>query len=150
MPEGYDLGGVNPILLRECYDLASQYEQLDAAKNILRDKSKRLDNNDSYSDQCFMPIYESYMQIISGALYELSLEGHTATDNRETRFIQRTYDLSETAEKEFVLALLALRNGRSETQRLEALNHIRKAQEYSPNDPRYLALATILINASQK
>lgn len=137
----------NASLFKECYDLAAQYEQLDAAKNILRDKSKKIRIADGYDSVQTQSSAESDMQILSEALYELALEGYAASDsNRSDRNISRVSSLPDSGEKEYLLALISLRNRTDETARNEALNHISRALAYSPNDPRYFYLSQILMN----
>lgn len=136
---------IEAFQLKECYELAAQYETLDSAKIILREKSKRIAIPKDY-----LPIQEdatyeeTEMQIVSEALYGLTLEGFAASENTEFRYAHKINNLQNSAEKEYLLALLALRNGTNETQRLKALQHIMVAHSYSPNDPRYIALAHVL------
>ena len=84
------------------------------------------------------------MQIVSEAIYGLTLEGFAASGNTAFKYAHKINNLPSSAEKEYVLALLALRNRTDEEQRLYALRHISVALSYSPNDPRYIALANVL------
>lgn len=103
--------------LKECYDLAVQFEKHDTARDILREKSKKID------------IQKNGIPIQA-----------VCTETEMTL---------SSAEKEYILALLALRNGTNETQRFKALKHIRTALSDSPNDPRYIALAAVLQDAER-
>lgn len=133
------------VKLKECYDLAAQYEKLDTAREVLRDRSKKIDIPKDYVPMQEDASYqETEMQVVSEAIYELTLEGFAASENTEFQYAHKISNLPSSAEKEYVLALLALRSGANETQRLNALRHISAALGYSPNDPRYIALASVL------
>ncbi len=131
--------------MKECYDLATQFEKLDTARDVLREKSKKIDIPKNYIPvQADATYQETDMQIVSEAIHGLSLEGFAASENTGFKYAHKINNLPVSAEKEYVLALLALRNGTNETQRLDALRHISVALSYSPNDPRYIALASVL------
>lgn len=131
--------------LKECYDLATQFEKLDTARDVLREKYKKIDIPKNYIPvQTDVSYQETEMQIVSEAIYWLTLEGFAASENIGFKYAHKINNLPNSAEKEYVLALLALRNGTNETQRLDALRHISVALSYSPNDPRYIALASVL------
>ena len=72
------------------------------------------------------------------------MEGAAGTTSDSFRAQYEISSMPNCGDKEYLLAIMALRNGRSETQRLEALRHVSLALSYSPNDPRYIALAKIL------
>lgn len=136
---------IETFQLKECYDIATQFERIDIARDVLREKLKKIDIPKNYIPvQADAPYTETEMQIISEVLYELSLEGFAASENIGFRYAYKISSLPSSAEKEYVLALLALRNGTNETQRLDAQRHISVALNYSPNDPRYIALASVL------
>lgn len=137
--------GTEAYQLKECYDLAVQFVKLDIAKDVLREKSKKIDFPKTYaSEQTNAKYVETEMQIISEALYELTLEGFVASESTGFKYAYKINSLPESAEKEYLMALLALRNGTNETQRLDAMRHISVALSYSPDDPRYIALANVL------
>lgn len=134
--------------LKECYEIATQFENLDTAKEVLRDKSKALDIPMNYAPvQTDASYQETEMQIVSEAIYGLTLEGFSVAENAGFRYSHKIDSLPSSAEKEFVLALLSLRNGTHETQRLDALRHVSVALSFSPNDPRFIALANVLQEA---
>ena len=140
-----DWDNIEAFQLKECYELATQFEKLDTARDVLREKSKKIDIPQNYVPvQADATYQETEMQIVSEAIYGLSLEGFAASENSGFKYAHKINNLPSSAEKEFVLALLALRSGTNETQRLEALRHISVALSYSPNDPRYIALASVL------
>lgn len=136
---------IEAFQLKECYDLATQFEKLDTAKDVLRERSKKIDIPKNYVPvQADAAYEETEMQIVSEAIYGLTLEGFAASENTGFKYAHKINNLPSSAEKEFVMALLALRNGTNETQRLDALRHISVALSYSPNDPRYIALVNVL------
>lgn len=136
---------IEAFQLKECYDLATQFEKLDTAKEVLREKSKRINIPKNYVPvQADVSYQETEMQIVSEAIYGLTLEGVSASDNGGFRYSHKVDNLPSSAEKEFILALLSLRSGTNETQRLDALRHISVALSYSLDDPRYIALASVL------
>lgn len=136
---------VQSFQLKECYDLAARFEKFDTARDILREKSKRIKNSKKYvSVQKGLLDGETEMQIISEAIYELTLEGLVGSKNTRFHCIYKIENLPNSAEKEYILALLDLRSGTDETHRLSALRHISAALSHSPNDPRYITLASIL------
>lgn len=137
--------GLKSLLLKECYDLAMRFEELDTARGVIREKSRKIAIPKNYiSEQIDVAYSESDMQIISKVIYGLSLEGFSAVENTGVKYEHEINKLPSSAEKEYVMALLALRSGTNETQRVNALRHIRAAYSYSPNDPRYIALASVL------
>lgn len=141
---------IEAFQLKECYDLAAQFEKLDTARSVLRERSKKIDIPENYIPvQANASYPESEMQVVSEAIYGLTLEGFAASENTGFKYAHKIDGLPDSAEKEYVLALLSLRNGTNETQRLEALRHISVALSYSPNDPRYIALADILKDADK-
>ncbi len=145
MANDYNWDSPEAFLFKECYDLATAFEKLDIAKDVLREKSKRVNIPSNYipsGEDVYLP--ETDMKIISDAIFELSLEGFTASGNKEFKNGHRISALPDSSEKEYVLALMALRSGTSESQRLEALRHLMAALDEVPDDPRYLALANIL------
>lgn len=136
---------IEAFQLKECYNLATQLEKLDIAKEVLREKSQKIDIPINYIPvQADATYQETEMQVVSEAIYGLTLEGFTASENTGFKYVPKINNLPSSAEKEYLLALLALRNGTNETQRLGALRHISAALSYSPNDPRYIALASVL------
>lgn len=141
---------IEAFQLKECYDLATQFEKLDTAKDVLREKSKKIDIPKNYIPiQVDATYEETEMQIVSEAIYGLTLEEFVASESAEFKYAHKINNLPSSAEKEYVLALLALRSGTSEPQRINSLEHIRVALSYSPDDPRYIALASVLQDVSR-
>lgn len=131
-------------VLKECYALAAQYEQMDAAREILRAKARKINMPDGYFPAGQAPA--SLQQSVSKVVQALVFPGG---DPAQTGFgLQREVDaLPDGAEKEYLQALLELHRGTGESQRLRAIRHISAAREHSPNDPRYIALAEVLQEA---
>lgn len=151
MAKDISLDSLEAFQLKECYELASQFEKLDIAKNVLRDKAKKLDIPTNYAPVQTDAVYqETEMQIVSEALYELTLEGFAASEKTGFKYAYKINNLPASAEKEYLLTLLALRNGTNETQRLDAIRHLSVALSFSPNDPRFIALAKVLQEAGDK
>lgn len=135
------------FLLKECYDLAERYAMLGGAKDVLRGKSGQIDLPENYVPAQTDAAYpESDMQVISEAMFGLTLQGYAAS-GEDPNYSHRVSSLPPSAEKEYFLALMALRNGMNESQRTEALRHLSLALAESPNDPRYIALRYILVEA---
>lgn len=141
----YNSDSKEAVLLKECYDLATQFEKSDIAKDILRDKSKQLGVLPSQIPQDSTAFYETEMQVASAVLCALSLEGYSNSENSAFRYDHKVNNLpSDSAEKEYLYSLLALRDARNETQRSNALMHLSKAMDIEKSDPRYIALAMVL------
>ena len=136
---------IDPCLLRECYDLAAQYETLDTAKAVLLEKSKRVaisDIDEMMREDRFY--HESPMQIVSDIINGLTQEKAETNENNRYKYFRLTNKLPNSPEKEYIFALLSLWGESSERQRIETLEHISAALAGSPDDPRYIALAKIL------
>ena len=135
---------IESFLLKECYTLAVQYEENGAARNILRARGKKISIPDGYvPDGNNITLPTSTQQTVSNIIYALTMEGTgTTTDSFSAQ--HEISSIPNCGDKEYLLAIMALRSGRSETQRLEALRHVSLALSYSPNDPRYITLAEIL------
>ena len=134
-------------MLKECYEIASQYESLDISKSVLRERSRRIDLTMDYVPvQTGSPIPQSDMQVLSEAMRVLSLADYSSPNNSVQGLRYKLNTLSDSGEREFVLSLLALSNGTSDSVLIEAAEHVIKACSISPNDPRYIALAKILSN----
>ena len=136
---------IESFLLKECYTLAAQYEANGAARNILRSRGNKISIPDGYiPDGSNITLPTSTQQTVSNIIYALTMEGAAGTTSDSFKAQHELSSMPDCEDKEYLLAIMALRNGRSETQRLEALKHVRLALSYSPDDPRYIALAKIL------
>ena len=97
---------IESFLLKECYDLAARYESQDIVRNILREKCQRINIPDGYVPlQGNTPYQETEMQILSQAVYELTLEGYATDVNSEFQYIHKINGLPTSAEKEYLLAI---------------------------------------------
>lgn len=133
------------FLLKECYTLAAQYESNAAARDILRSRGRKISIPDGYiPDGSNITLPNSTQQAVSNVIYALTMEGAAGTASDSFREQHEISAMPNCGDKEYLLAILALRNGRNETQRLEAMRHVSLALSYSPNDPRYITLAEIL------
>ena len=139
---------IEAFQLKECYDLAAQCVKIDVARDVLRDRSRKIDLPPNYvpmhSD---MSLPDSSMQVLTQAVRSLAMEGFAVSDGSRVGDYYKVHSLPDSAEKAFVQALLALREGTNETQRLQALNRLSVALSFSHNDPRYIALVEILNSA---
>ena len=136
---------IESFLLKECYTLAAQYEANGAARDILRARGRKISIPDGYiPDGSNITLPNSTQQTVSNIIYALTMEGAAGITSDSFRAQHEISSMPNGGDKEYLLAILALRNGRSETQRLEALRHVSLALSYSPNDPRYKTLAEIL------
>lgn len=150
MKDEFNWDSIEGFQLKECYELAQQYEHLDIARDIIREKRKRVNLPNNYVPiQPNASYTETDMQIASDVMYSLSLEGAGSSERNEFNNAHKVKNISNIAEREFLLALLALRKGTSETQRVEALRHLGIANSYSPNDIRYITLINIIRDANK-
>jgi len=147
----YEKSNSNTIKLKECYELAAQYESDPTVKEILQQKAQKIHiqddieaeiggehNRDSFT-----------MQTVSNAMRRLSLEGMGAMPDTSFVLAKEIDLLPENGETELLRAILVLRSGMNESQRLESLRHLNNALSYARNDPRCVALAKILQEAEQ-
>ena len=138
------------FLLNECYTLSSTIVNDNETQKLLREKADKINVPSEYiplfSDASYT---ESEMQILTKAIKSLAEEGHISSSKDDSQTYFKVSQLHESAEKEYVLALLSLRNATNETQRLAALQHLSVALSYSPDDPRYITLSQIIKEASE-
>lgn len=108
-------------LLKECYTLAAQSTQEDAARELLQARAQQID----------LPADSPAQQ------------PGTAAPGPE----QAAHSEAENA---YVQALSALRAGTGEQQRTRALDCLTRSLQAEPEDPRVLALSQILIQVSRQ
>ena len=145
MADEKTLDSLELFQLKECYELAVLYANDEMAKNVLREKAKLIEIPTDYIPTQDDAVYmESEMQILSDAMYALALEGSTSSLNAGFKYKNKIDSLPESGEKEYMLALLSLRKGTAESNRIEALGHLMAALAYTPNDPKMIMLARIL------
>ena len=136
---------IQSFLLKECYTIAAQYEANSSARDILRSKGRKISIPDGYvPDSNNIELPYSIQKTVSDALYALTMENAADPAAGSFGLQAAVATMPNCGEKEYLLAILSLRSGRSESNRLEALRHISLALSKSPNDPRYTALADIL------
>ena len=138
------------FLLNECYELAERYESDEQARIIIRKKQKGISAPLDYTSTSEMISDQpTDMQLITEALLELSSEPLDSSRNAPFKYASQIAALPPSGDKEYLLALLELRNGTTETNRILAFRHITEALRFSNRDPRYVALAGILEEAGR-
>lgn len=136
------------FLIKECYEIAERFETMEISKMILREKSKNINLFEGITPQdVSISSSKSYMQSVSEVMYELSMEVFGGETTKDFPLSHVVSSIPECAEKNYILALLELRRGTNETQRLSALQYLLNALSEEPNDPRFRALAQILREA---
>ena len=134
-------------LLRELYTLAAQYEESDMARELLLAKAgKTVPAAEPAADELRRPA-ATQMEYFSQCMAELAAGGYAETTTKDAGEPRCLSLLRDSAEKEYIRALAALRSGRTESHRLEAMNRIRTALSQKPNDPRLITLALVLQQA---
>lgn len=136
------------FLLKECYELAERFEPMEIPKMVLREKSKNIKLLDGITPQdASISSSKSYMQSVSEVMHQLSMEGLGSDAVNDFSLSHVVSSIPDCAEKNYILALLELRRGTNETQRLSALQYLSSALSEEPNDPRFRTLAQILRDA---
>ena len=115
---------------------------------VLREKSKNIKLLDGITPQdASLNSSKSYMQSVSEVMHQLSIEGLGSATGNDFPLSHVVSSIPDCAEKNYILALLELRKGTNETQRLSALQYLSSALSEEPNDPRFRTLAQILRDA---
>jgi len=139
---------LSDYLLKECYEISERFEPMENAKMILREKRGGITlTNGVVPQDMSIGSTQSFMQTVSEVTYELAMEGLDDRVNREFSQKHAVENMPDCAEKQYILALLELRNGTYETQRISALRYLKEALSKEPNDPRFIALAQVLSEA---
>lgn len=141
--EKWDSSGA--FLLKECYMFAAQYESNNAARDILYARGRKIVVPDrSVLDENHITIPYSTQRAVSNVFHALTKEGTPGKISAEFGLQDEISSMPNCGDKEYLLAILALRNGRGKAEQIEALRHIGAALSYSPNDPRYFTMAKVL------
>lgn len=137
------------FLLNECYELSIQNEVVDISKELLRTKKRKLNfqikhlpGDNSVSSEGMVFASNIYMELAYENLYN--------TDNSQLKSLNDISEIRKKSEREYILALLALRRNMSETGISEAISHLSIAYQETPNDPRIKTLMQILIDSRRK
>lgn len=131
--------------LKECYEFAARFEKLDAARKLLREKSKNIDVSDYLMDSQNDGSYEkTVMQVISEAIHSLSRENLDDRIYGDSEYSKKIDNLPDSPEKEYMKAIMTLKHDANRIQDNYALNLISSAIDGDPTDPRYIALANVL------
>lgn len=150
MKEEFNWDSSAGFQVRECYELAQQYERVDRARSMIGARRKNVKLLDKYvTDQRNSRYFETDMRIASDIICSLTMEGGQVSEEKQRSDEYKVLTIKNIAEREFLLALLALRKGTSETQRVEALRHLTIANHNSPNDLRYITLINIISDAGK-
>jgi hypothetical protein len=129
-------------ILKECYSLAAEYEESDIVRNILKNKKSQLLDGQNDLEQI---IPSDLFDAVSVSRIFEKLSQPNGLDNDTYKASLGFLMLEpESAEKEYLTALLNLSTGTDEKHRLEAWKHINSAWLAEPNDPRYIALIKVL------
>lgn len=130
----------SPQLL-ECYRLAAAAVPSEEARELICARLEQMKEPSfaSRGGSRGKTIRQSMSEILCA--FTLEAEG----EQGEVFPLQRQVnELPEGAEKEYFLALLALRKGRDMSRRREARRHITSALALAGGDPRYRILAEVL------
>lgn len=129
-------------ILEECYSISEKYATNTDAKELLHErligsqkcKSKNPIESIPFSDE--VTFDKALLLLSSESIY----------DNKTGTFSLQAEinSMSDCAEKNYLLALLALRSRMDDEGRIEAINYLNAAHNYSPNDPRIRTLELIL------
>ena len=129
-------------IIEECYSLSIKSVNNEIAKNLISDRlrnSKKIEKNIQYQSKP-----DSVQEKFTLALLELSSESIGGSPSGFFSKQSDVNDMEECAEKNYLLALLALRSEMNEEGRIQAGKYLDRALAQSPNDPRIRTLALIL------
>ena len=151
---GIDENTHNAQALSQCYRLASEYETSEGASNILRARANYVEairNINDYEEGRGLPssVQVEFTRIIG----LLSKEGYLASDNNGgySQDINAAISiLPECMEKYYLRAIVAFRTDNGIDAVNEAVTNLKKALEYSPNDPRCLHMLEVIRSAGTK
>lgn len=131
--------------LKECYEMSVLYSSDEVAKSVLREKAKTIDiPKTDFPIQNHAVYEEMEKNTFLNAFYELSLVGNAGSIGNLYSKLNTSDSFTDSGEKELILAILSLRKGTKETNRIEAIGHLSAAHALAPNDPRITSLINIL------
>ena len=129
-------------VLEECYSLSEKNVKNEVAKDLIHSRlvrSEVIKLNNPIAEKPF-----SNEEIFNHVLLALSDE---TIDSKANNVFLRQAEVNAmmaSAEKNYILALLALRSGMNDEGRIAAIDYLIKAHDDSPNDPRIRTLMLIL------
>lgn len=129
-------------ILEECYSISERNVRSEIAKDLIHSrlvKSKKVTQNNPIAGKPF-----SNEEAFADALLALSNETINETSSSVFSKQAEVNAMVESAEKNYLLALLALRSGMNDEGRIAAIEYLLKAHNDSPNDPRIRTLMLIL------
>ncbi len=135
-------------LLKECYELAALAARSEDTGMLLKAKAEGVDIADNYIPQVQGDTCPSTEMQVSSTILE-SLSNDIGRGGSPAKDLEMTQGLPPSGEKEFLLALIALRSGTDATHKLDAISHITEAQRYTPDDPRYIALSMLIAEGAE-
>ena len=142
------------LLLRECYELAADAAGTEEEREILRERAAGctgvaggavcLAEQGAAGADALQPD-AGFSERLMRAVVSLSLtaEGYESVVD-PGKVNGALAALPDSAEKEYLLALAALRGERGNAARVAAVRHISRALALAPGDPRCQALAEVL------
>ena len=129
-------------ILKECYLLSEKNVKSEVAKDLIHSRlvsSEKIKSKNPIDEKPF-----SNEEIFNNVLLALSDEAIDSTSNDVFPKLAEVNAMMESAEKNYILALLALRSGMNDKGRIAAIDYLIKAHDDSPNDPRIRTLMLIL------
>ena len=129
-------------ILEECYSISEQNVSSEIAKDLIHSrlvKSKTTTQNNPIAEKPF-----SNEEVFGDALLALSNETINEVSGNVFSKQADVNAMQESAEKNYLLALLALRSGMNDEGKVSAIEYLLKAHNDSPNDPRIRTLMLIL------
>ena len=129
-------------ILKECYSISERMVSNEIAKDLIHSRNKNSEKNKCDNQLDVKPF--SKEEIFGDVLLALSDETIGGSISSVFSKQAEVNTMPESAEKNYILALLALRSGMNDEGRIAAINYLIKAHEESPNDPRIRTLMLIL------
>lgn len=129
-------------ILKECYSISERMVSNENAKDLIHSRTV---NSEKYKcDNQFDVKPFSEEEMFGDILLALSEETIGGVISSVFSKQAEVNAMPESAEKNYILALLALRSGMNDEGRIAAIDYLIKAHEDSPNDPRIRTLMLIL------
>lgn len=128
--------------LEECYYISEKYVKGKYSKEVIKTRLKRIKELNISNPHQSRP--KSPEETFTKSLVYLAKEGLNSSPKSVFELQSEINEMSDCAEKNYLLALLELRAGRNDSGCANANKYLTKAISQSPNDPRIRMLATIL------
>ena len=138
-------------IVKECYELAIQFEPSDQVKTLLVERKEKISTPSDYIPmQSTNPsARESEMSVISQIMSDFSLDkvGTIQAPSEQPNVYRINNMSSNSAEAQYVQAMLAINRNSNESGRNSARSSIINAIKLAGYDPRYKTFAMILQEA---